>query len=76
MHLTRQAMDDWAEEAAIGPHILVLAPGDSLEAAWAGMPVDVPLIEGPAVAEVVVYRDHTWSARPLRTIAPTDISEA
>lgn len=69
MHLTREALDVWAgnqHRLPYGKYVLLLAEGDSVDGPGFDPAVVLVPIEGPAVVELVVYRDGGWSARALQ----------
>lgn len=72
MYLTREALDAWADSlrnvgnvvtGSIGSHLIRLEEGDSMPRREDSNPGT--MITGPALVELVVYRDGGWSAREL-----------
>jgi hypothetical protein len=79
MHLTREALDTFASHLRQSPTearhwigdartLIRLEEGDSMGT--------VPALTGPAIVELVVYRDGGWSARELVYETPESIALA
>lgn len=74
MHLDRATLDAWAAERGAGlsgsgpgRYLIRLGDGDTLTTSIGG------ILYGPAVVEVVVYRDGGWIARAVPTQTPATI---
>lgn len=60
MNLTREILDIWARHAETGVTTLRLEDGDQMSDGRSAR-----AIEGPAIVELVRYRDGDWSARAI-----------
>lgn len=69
MDLTRREMDRWAGSRPPGVHVVMLERDDSMPCGTRDR------IDGPAVVELVVYRDGTWGGtRKMKTVGPRVIA--
>lgn len=77
MHLTRETLDAWAATLQIAAsdrrRILRLEEGDSMDGGNPNAP-GTCTIPGPAIVELIVYRDGGWSARELPCETPESIA--
>lgn len=79
MHLTTSTLHAWATTPPYpsGSTLIRLEDGDSMPANPGTLVVPVaPNIEGPALVELVVFRDGGWSAREMVYETPESIALA